>query len=94
MIERDAHIPLLAELMTEWEVARDIAQKNPANVTHWGIQPSEVPVAVGISPLDESPGQSISEKLTLADVQHQWAYHVLDQESCLKESMLKASQDF
>jgi hypothetical protein len=81
MIERDDHIPPLAELLTEMDVARGVAQSNPVNAAP---QARPAPGSVPASPT--AP--------TLAEVQHQLANHMLDRQPDLALALIKSSPGF
>jgi uncharacterized protein (UPF0276 family) len=88
MIERDDHIPPLAELLAEMDVARGIALSNPVESKH---QDQKSPVSV--QPLHarasvEPPAPG------LVEVQRRLADHVLDRGDPQAHSLVNASDDF
>ena len=81
MIERDAHIPPLAELLAELELARGIAHSNPVQAeAHGGRHPGGMPADPMAPPL--------------AEVQRQLADHVLDRQPQGVLAHVKSSAGF
>ena len=80
MIERDDHIPPLAELLAEMDVARGVAQSNPVNAAR------EAHKTDGMPRNPTAPA--------LAEVQRQLAHHMLDRQPDLALALIKSSPGF
>jgi uncharacterized protein (UPF0276 family) len=88
MIERDAHIPPLAELLAEMDVARGIALSNPAEEcqSEANAPGSLQPIQAHFSAENPSP--------TLAELQRRLADHVLDRGDPQAHSLINATEGF
>lgn len=88
MIERDAHIPPLVELLAEMDVARDIASNNPADECH--------SAANGHALAQRQPSKLTPEVPAprLVEVQRRLADHVLDRGDPRARGLINASEGF